>query len=105
DAVRTRRHHLQRRRALPELDRHAVGRGHLLRGPGLRRRGRGQQPSRSRGRDHVSTRRGAAPVKGIRRLERWFVGVLMGIVAFILEKIVLRSVKKKHPVEEGTAST
>jgi hypothetical protein len=29
----------------------------------------------------------------------------MGIVAFILEKIVLRSVKKKHPVAEPTAST
>jgi hypothetical protein len=53
----------------------------------------------------VSTRPGAAPVKGIRRLERWFVGVLMGIVAFILERIVLRSVKKKHPVTEPTAST
>jgi hypothetical protein len=53
----------------------------------------------------VSTRPGAAPVKGIRRLERWFVGVLMGIVAFILEKIVLRSVKRKHPEAEPTAST
>ena len=53
----------------------------------------------------MSTRPGAAPVKGIRRLERWFVGVLMGIVAFILERIVLRSVKKKHPVTEPTAST
>jgi len=53
----------------------------------------------------VSTRPGAAPPKGIRRLERWFVGVLMGIVAFILEKIMLRSVKKKHPVTEATAST
>jgi hypothetical protein len=53
----------------------------------------------------VSTRPGAAPVKGIRRLERWFVGVLMAIVAFALEKIVLRSVKKKHPETEATAST
>lgn len=53
----------------------------------------------------MSTRPGAAPPKGIRRLERWFVGVLMGIVAFILEKIMLRSVKKKHPVTEATAST
>jgi len=53
----------------------------------------------------VSTRPGAAPPKGIRRLERWFVGVLMGIVAFILEKIMLRSVKKKHPVTQATAST
>jgi hypothetical protein len=53
----------------------------------------------------VSARAGAAPPKGIRRLERWFVGVMMGIIAFALEKIVLRSVKKKHPVTEATAST
>ncbi len=44
-------------------------------------------------------------VKGIRRVERWFVGVLMGIVAFILEKIVLRSVKKEHPETRPEAST
>jgi hypothetical protein len=53
----------------------------------------------------MSARAGATPPKGIRRLERWFVGVLMGIIAFALEKIVLRSVKKKHPVTEATAST
>jgi hypothetical protein len=53
----------------------------------------------------MSTRPGAKPVKGIRRLERWFVGVMMGIVAFALEKIVLRSVKKKHPETEPQAST
>ena len=52
----------------------------------------------------MSARAGATPPKGIRRLERWFVGVMMGIVAFALEKIVLRSVKK-HPVTEATAST
>jgi hypothetical protein len=51
----------------------------------------------------VSTRPGAASPKGIRRLERWFVGVMMAIIAFALEKIVLRSVKKKHP-EEATAT-
>jgi hypothetical protein len=45
------------------------------------------------------------PPKGIRRLERWFVGVMMGIVAFALERIVLRSVKKKHPDAEPTATT
>ena len=53
----------------------------------------------------MSTRPGAAPPKGIRRLERWFVGVMMGIVAFALEKIVLRSVKKKHPETSPSAST
>jgi len=53
----------------------------------------------------VSTRPGAAPPKGIRRVERWFVGVMMGIVAFVLERIVLRSVKKKHPETAPTSST
>ena len=53
----------------------------------------------------MSTRPGVAPPKGIRRLERWFVGVMMAIVAFALEKIVLRSVKKKHPETAPEAST
>ena len=53
----------------------------------------------------MRTRPGAAPPKGIRRLERWFVGVMMGIVAFVLERIVLRSVKKKHPETKQEAST
>ena len=30
---------------------------------------------------------------------------MMGIVAFVLEKIVLRSVKKKHPETEPTPTT
>ena len=29
-----------------------------------------------------------------RRLERWLVGVAMGIMAFVLEKAVLRAVRK-----------
>ena len=53
----------------------------------------------------MSTSPAPRPVKGIRRLERWFVGVMMGIVAFALEKIVLRSVKKKHPDAEPTPTT
>jgi hypothetical protein len=53
----------------------------------------------------MNTRPGAATPKGIRRLERWFVGVMMGIIAFALEKIVLRSVKKKHPETAPEAST
>ena len=32
--------------------------------------------------------------KGLRRVERWFVGLAMGVIAFVLEKAVLRSVKK-----------
>ncbi len=34
--------------------------------------------------------------KGIRRFERWLVGLAMAVVAFVLERIVMRSVKKKH---------
>ena len=34
---------------------------------------------------------------GVRRLERWLVGLVMIIVAFVLEKVVLRSVKKEEP--------
>ena len=43
---------------------------------------------------------------GIRRLERWVVGIAMAIVAFILERIVMRSVKKKRGgVEEEPTPT
>ena len=34
------------------------------------------------------------PPRGLRRVERWLVGVAMGIIAFFLERIVLRSAKK-----------
>jgi hypothetical protein len=53
----------------------------------------------------VSARPAPRPTKGLRRLERWFVGVMMGIVAFALEKIVLRSVKRKHPEAEPAPTT
>lgn len=29
-----------------------------------------------------------------RRIERWIVGVAMGVMAFVLEKMVIRAVKK-----------
>ena len=32
--------------------------------------------------------------KGLRRVERWFVGLAMGVMAFVLEKAVMRSVRK-----------
>ncbi|MGE5226853.1 MAG: hypothetical protein ACM3OO_08245 [Planctomycetaceae bacterium] len=32
--------------------------------------------------------------KGLRRVERWAVGVVMAVVAIVLERIVLRSVKR-----------
>ena len=51
----------------------------------------------------MSTRPVVKPPKGMRRLERWFVGVVMGITAFVLEKAVLRSAKKSEP--EAVAPT
>ena len=32
--------------------------------------------------------------RGVRRVERWLVGLAMAVIAFILERIVMRSVKK-----------
>ena len=32
--------------------------------------------------------------KGVRRVERWLVGIAMTVVAFILEKAVVRSVRR-----------
>jgi hypothetical protein len=51
----------------------------------------------------VTSRPAVRPPKGLRRLERWFVGVVMGITAFMLEKAVMRSAKKKEP--EAVAPT
>lgn len=45
----------------------------------------------------MSSRPAVKPPKGMRRLERWLVGVAMGISAFILERVVMRSAKKKEP--------
>jgi hypothetical protein len=54
----------------------------------------------------MSSRPVVKPAKGLRRVERWLVGVAMGITAFVLEKLVLRSVKKKEPEAIApTAST
>ena len=36
-----------------------------------------------------------AKPKGIRRVERWVVGIAMAVVAFVLERLVMRSVKGK----------
>jgi hypothetical protein len=43
---------------------------------------------------------------GVRRVERWVVGIAMAIVALTLERIVMRSVKKKRGgVEEEPKPT
>lgn len=45
--------------------------------------------------------------KGLRRVERWMVGLAMGIIAFVLEKAVMRSVKKGggEAIAEPTPTT
>lgn len=55
----------------------------------------------------TATRRSKKP-KGLRRLERWMVGLAMGVIAFVLEKAVMRAVKKgggEVPVEPPTTIT
>ncbi|HET7236964.1 MAG TPA: hypothetical protein VFK59_11100 [Actinomycetota bacterium] len=40
------------------------------------------------------TRERTRPKSLWRRIERWMVGVAMGVMAFVLEKVVVRAVKK-----------
>ncbi|MEP6758278.1 MAG: hypothetical protein ABJB55_03700 [Actinomycetota bacterium] len=53
----------------------------------------------------MSSRPIVKPPKGIRRVERWLVGIAMGVIAFVLERIVMRSVKKKAPDPVPTTLT
>jgi hypothetical protein len=56
----------------------------------------------------VSGPRRSKKPKGLRRLERWVVGLAMGVIAFVLEKAVMRSVKKgggSTPAAEPTTIT
>lgn len=41
----------------------------------------------------------ARPKSVWRRIERWMVGIAMGVIAFVLEKLVLRAVKKGRAAE------
>jgi hypothetical protein len=43
--------------------------------------------------------------KGLRRVERWAVGLAMGVIAFVLERAVMRSVKKGHVTAAEAAPT
>jgi hypothetical protein len=43
--------------------------------------------------------------KGFRRFERWLIGLVFAVMAFVLEKVVMRSVRRKgtaKPAEELT---
>jgi hypothetical protein len=37
---------------------------------------------------------------GFRRLERWWMGMVMGVLAFVLEKVVMRSLRKEGVTPE-----
>jgi hypothetical protein len=43
--------------------------------------------------------------RGFRRVERWLVGLALAVVAFVLERIVVRSVKKKEPKPQPEPAT
>ncbi len=44
--------------------------------------------------------------KGLRRVERWLVGLAMAVVAFVLEKVVMRSVRRgETPTVEPAPTT
>ena len=42
------------------------------------------------------------PKSILRRIERWMVGLVMAAIAFVLEKMVLRSIRKAGKSEAGT---
>jgi hypothetical protein len=43
--------------------------------------------------------------RGIRRIERWVVGIAMAVVAFVLERIVMRSVRKRGSPDADPQAT
>ena len=45
----------------------------------------------------MSAGRGRTPTTGFRRVERWLVGIAMIVIAFVLERFLVRSVKKDTP--------
>lgn len=53
----------------------------------------------------MSARPAVKPAKGLRRVERWVVGLAMSIVAFVLERVVMRSVNKKEPAPVTTLTS
>jgi hypothetical protein len=52
----------------------------------------------------MTTRRAAKP-KGLRRFERGLVGLAFAIIAFVLEKVVMRAVRKKGQANAEEVTT
>jgi len=53
----------------------------------------------------VTAARSTPKPRGIRRVERWLVGLAMAVVAFILERLVMRSVKKSGDLKAHPPTT
>ena len=51
------------------------------------------------------TRRTSARPTGFRRIERWMVGLVFAIMAFVLEKVVMHSARKKDSSEAEEVTT
>jgi len=52
--------------------------------------------------------RSRPPARGIRRVERWLVGIAFAVIAFVLERVVMRSVRrdgKELPAAEPESRT
>jgi hypothetical protein len=46
----------------------------------------------------------ARPRSPFRRFERWLVGIFMAMLVFVLERLVMRSVKKKEQARVESSS-
>jgi hypothetical protein len=53
----------------------------------------------------VSGRPVLAKPKGLRRVERWLVGVAMTVFAVVLERVMIRQVKKGRSEESAPPTT
>lgn len=51
------------------------------------------------------TARTTARPKGFRRFERWLIGLAFAVIAYVLEKVVIRSVRKKGASEPDEVTT
>jgi hypothetical protein len=40
----------------------------------------------------------------LRRFERWLVGVFMAVLVFVLERLVMRQIKKKEQASSGPSA-
>ena len=70
--------------------------------PARGRRSSARSPSSRAGGGAGMSGRSTPKPKGLRRVERWLVGLAMAVVAFVLEKVVMRSVRKRRNRDVAT---